>query len=178
MYNFSQLAIKLLQDYKTIVKKQLSVSESEQKLAQLRLNERLPNNDNVLYKMLINVVQEEETDQFAPKSRLRYCGISQLLHHIKKILGLYRIENKKVVNSAQLASKAIIDAIQIMALPKIKRTEDAVAKLDVCVTHVAKHGTSDQKNMFDKSLKTYIKQDEGFFKPFLQRFQENTLDYD
>jgi len=174
MYKFSHVAVKLLRDYKTLIRK-LPSQESEDKLASLQLDKRLPAKESALYEMLANVirVEDEERRQAVRQSRTRYCGWTQLLKHMKKVIDLYTVENKKVVNSTQLASRSMIEAIQLMMLPSNKRNIALADKLKTCAEHVAKHGSEEQKQIFHDSLQTYAAHDDVFFRPLLERFEDH-----
>ncbi len=177
MYNFSQTAVKLIRDYKTVVKKQFSTKEVELKLAELQLNKRLPTKEAALYGLLEKIVQKSGEYEVTPQSRLRYCGTKQLVQHIKKVLDLYHMENRRVINSAQLASRAMIDAIQLMSLPKGKRTEEVASKLQSCSVAIAQNGSEEQKKIFVNSLQSYVDRDRDFFSPLLDYFRRSSSEY-
>lgn len=172
MYDFSPTAVKLLREYKAVIKKQMSFEEAEARLASLGLNKRLPKKDNVLYEILTNVLREEtKMRQAAGKANLRYCGASQLLLHMRKVVELYRMENKKVVNANQMAAKAMIDAVQLIASLGVQDPSQIISKLRFCVEQVIQYGTQDQKRLFRVSLNTAIKQKGSFLEPVLEYYQ-------
>ncbi|HVV68465.1 MAG TPA: hypothetical protein VHE99_05455 [Gammaproteobacteria bacterium] len=172
MHNFSQTAIKLLNDYKNILKKNLYSQEIDKKLAQAGLDKRLPRRDSELYRLLVKVIKKASLEENSTPSRLRYSGIDHFAQHMKSVLDNYRLENGRVIHAAQTASRAMIEAIQLIPLPEARLTESVAAKLDQCAQMIARYGVDEQKKIFMNSLKTHLPRQADFFTPLLNKFRE------
>ncbi len=171
MHNFSQTAIKLLSDYKNLLKKQLDPNESARKLAQLGLDKRIPKREGDLYRLLLKVVKKAHMEENDAPSRLRYSGIDRFVRHMKEALDNYRLENGQVIHMSQTASRAMIEAIQLIPLPELKLTDGVAAKLDSCAHLIAKYGAEEQKKVFMNSIKMHLSRRVEFFLPLLNRFR-------
>ena len=173
MHNFSQIAIKLLTDYKNLLKKQLNPTESAKKLVQSGLDKRFPRRDPELYRLLVKVIKKANQDENNIPSRLRYSGIDHFIQHMKSVLDNYRLEDGQVIHGAQTASRAMIEAIQLIPLPESRLTESIAAKLDKCAKMIAIYGVDEQKKIFMNSIKTHLPRQTDFFLPLLNKFREH-----
>jgi len=101
-----------------------------------------------------------------------YSGIDEFCQHLKSILEDYQIENNQVVHTSQKASRAMVEAIQLMNLPNSRLNPTIAHKLDLCGQIIAEHGTREQQEMFSKALKNYQHSDINFFLPLLRNFEK------
>lgn len=172
MYTFSQTAIKLLRDYKALIRRQLPPEESDKRLSEMQLNKKLPTKENALYELLEKIVQKTEANESSVYSRLRYCGAVQLRRHIQTVLDVYQIHNKRVIHSSQLASRALIHAIQLLKLSVNDLTSESLAQLNTYAGCITKHGTSEQRAVFVNALQSCSHVHCDFFQILLKDFQE------
>jgi len=174
MNNFAQTATKLLREYKNILKKQLTEAESAKQLADLHLNRRLPTRELTLYKLVHKIIDNADRffDENNSHSRLRYSGISQFLLYMKSEMAFYQLDNNKVIHTTQSASKAMIDAIQLMSLPEARLSQDVYTKLDSCCSLIAHYGVKEQRIAFTNSLKSQLIRHINFFQPLFQSYQQ------
>lgn len=175
MHHFFQTAIKLLQKYKSLLRKQLSLAEYRQKLLELQLDKRLPQDEVVLYHLLEQIVsraQAENPTMQSPAVGLRYSGSSQSIQDMRELLAHYHIEGRNVIHTVQVASRAMVEAIQLMVLPEVKRDQQVAIRLDSCSLKIAQYGMKEQHLSFWNSLKTKVNQDGAFFSPLLDQYEE------
>src|ERR1700704_3685496 len=98
MHNFAQNAIKIINDYKNLIRRQLSNQESSVKLMELGLDRRLTADDLPLFNLLQKIRQQAKQQTNSAQASLRYSGICQFLEHIDEFLAPYFIADEKVHN--------------------------------------------------------------------------------
>ncbi len=171
MYNFAQTALKLLNDYKNLIKKSMPSSEMSKKLLETNLNHRLPKEDHGLYCLLAKIIENGEIRGNGASPRQAYSGIDHFLGYMKNVFSQYQIENDKVIHATQAASAAMIEAIQLMRLPNERLTEKVNDRLQYCIRLIAKYGLEEQKQTFLDSLNTQLPRQADFFTPLVNDYQ-------
>jgi hypothetical protein len=127
----------------------------------------------ILYRKACLVVEDIATylnDDKTPPSW--YSGLDEFYQHLKSFLDDYKIENNHLINTAQQASCALVEALQLMDLPENRRGLVTAQKVDVCAMLVARYGTHAQQEMLAKALKKYQQHDVNFFLPLLRKFEK------
>ena len=176
MHNFSQIAIKLLNDYRSLIRRQFSPEESVQRLAELGLDKRLPSHEVILYRLVMRVVQAASEKHLNSQASLKYSGVEQFLQHVKATLSIYRLEGNKVIHATQAAARAMISAIQLISLNAERRTPQIAAQLDAAASEIAKYGMEEQKTALLNSLGVRLQEDVDFFLPILNSYKNYLLD--
>lgn len=173
MLTFSQVITKLLNQYKLICKKNLDNEAWIIKMDDLGLRRRQLRSDNEisLYYKAQRVVAELDQRMGDSAVSCWYSGIDEFHQHIKQQLSEYRIEQDKVVHTAQQASRALVEALQLINLPDAKRNQVIAKKLDQCGQIIAKYGSLEQQTMFGKTLRNFQQQDVNFFFPLQTKFE-------
>ena len=166
--SFVNIILKIISDYKTLLRRVLTTKECSKKITNLGLKRtNLRNLDDIeLYNIALKIITElniytAETH----KNSVFYSGAAEFLQYLKELLGEYSIEDGKLIHASQNASCAILNLIQIITLPHIKNTKETVEKIIECIKVVAKHGNKEQKTMFTN----IIKQNEHHLARFFRR---------
>ncbi len=181
MHHFSAVAMKTLQRYKALLKKQCSSIEYRKKLQELQLDRSLPREDTELYNLLNHVVQTLEADGLGESevtaNGLRFSGGSQSIQDMRDLLASYHVDTGRVVHTSQMAARAMVHAIQLMVLPAMKHDETVADQLDEYSLKIARYGVKEQHLSFWNSLKTQVGKHSGFFTPLLDRYQRYLEQY-
>ena len=159
---FSEEVMRLLHDYKRILKRYVSPDDREAKIQQLRLERKniRSANDVLLYRKAEQVI--EDINSWISKSSdapTAYYGLEEFCQHLNAFLKQYCIEGdtlgrEKVVHAQRLASRAIVDAIQLLDLSSDKLTATHLQQLDGCFQVIAKYGTKEQQDLLMKALRS------------------------
>ncbi len=180
MLPFDKKILKLLNDYKLILRKHVARQEWAKKIHALGLKRKqLRMDDEIkLYHKAHKVVEDimSWTDN-ANNTASWYSGIDEFCQHLKNVLAEYQIDNDKILHTSQYASRAMVEAIQIMKMPHARLTLALAEKLDACGQIIAHHGTREQQEIFTKSLKNYQHADINFFMPLVQNFEKYLHDF-
>lgn len=171
---FSDYILKLLNDYKRILKRYMSVEEREKTIIELGLKRKSLKSDNdaILYNKAHRTLKNiEYWTCRASHTATEHSGIDEFYQHLKKYLNDFRIENNFVVHMSQKVSCAIVQAIQLMALPVTKLSENSTSnKLNSCIQTVAKFGSKEQRIMLANALQTQKGRNSNIFGPILDKF--------
>ncbi|MBA2655195.1 MAG: hypothetical protein H0U71_09065 [Gammaproteobacteria bacterium] len=178
---FSEHILKLLNDYKRLLRRYLSTTEREKTIINLGIKRKSLrfDNDVILYNKAHRVVKDiEYWTAKLNRTATEYSGIDEFYQHLKSYLTHYRIENSSVVHVTQKVCCALVQAIQIISMTPSQLSETTVSKLDDCIQTIAKFGTKDQRTMLANALNKQ-RQDENpnLFTPALESFVKNHCDY-
>lgn len=165
MTTFSQMMLKIVNDYKLLLRKNLPTNQSSVKIKELGVKRKqLKAMNNIqLYELGTTILKELEQHIHAGKCSSYYCGTEEFAEHLRKILNSYCIENNQVVNTSQKASYSMLEAIQLMSLPEDKLTASAAIKLNQCVYNVTKYGDKEQLQILTEAIKVHKKNASSFF---------------
>lgn len=170
MYHFSQHAIKLLNEYKNLLRKHVDSDEISTRLTQLEL-EQLPEHESDLYRLIVTVIELEAEAHRNCASNLRYSGLRTFREHLQDFIAIYRLEGDRVIHPGQTASRAAIQAIQLMGLEERRLDAAVVGQLDTCGQLIAKYGEEAQKMAFFSALKLQTQRCPRVFIPLLTKFR-------
>lgn len=185
MNMFSEIATKLLWDYKNLLKKYLNPKERTEKLKYLGLQGKAllqyQYDEVPLYHKVTEVINDIET-WITNDNDLNlgswYSGIKGFLQHAKNTLENYQIDNGEVIHTAQKASHAMINIIQYISMPTDKLTSDVAGQIDEHASTIAKHGSSEQQKVITDAFKNHGNRQPDFFMPILHRFNQHLMDFD
>jgi hypothetical protein len=169
MHGFSQIATKLLKEYKVLTKRFFSPEESEEKLKELGLNGRLPRLEANLYRSLV-AVSEKMSKDYRKGGKIRYSGAQHFSSHLQEVLSEYQLSGKKVIHVQREVSRVVLKAVQLMSLPQCRLTDELFSALDEKANLVAKHGEKEQQRYFERSLKANIHREPDFFASLVKNF--------
>lgn len=169
MQNFTQVASKLLLEYRNLIKKH-SPEDSAERLAIFGLNKKITDQDVVLYQTIIKILQVEGEDQLALKPSLRYSGITQFLNHLQEFIAEFRLFKGKVVHPGQASSRAMIELIQLLSLPHSRLNEAMSNRIQNSLWVIAKLGDEQQKSRLFNALEEQLNRLPLFFTPLLNKY--------
>jgi len=165
MTSFIETVSHAICEYKKILKRKLPQQSYTQKLKQLGIKRaQLRNlNEPDLFDVANKILKElEESYGNQAYSRL-YSGVHEFISYLKNILNTHRIEDKKVVNTAQKVSAALIEAAQIISLPHAHFTDDTFSKLESCIDGIIRYGNHSHAVLMLEAIKNKgLEKLEGF----------------
>lgn len=175
---FSEIITKALNDYKTILKRNLSSKEKAAKLNALGLNrgQIQQANDVALYSKAQQVLKEITQCIELPNDNDNrpswYCGLHEFYKHLQDILANYYVSQNTVIHVTQQSSRALVDAIQLMSLANAALNKKIATKLDQCGQTVAKFGSKEQQEKLAHALNLHKERNMSFFLPLLYNFEK------
>lgn len=152
---FSDTMSKAIADYRFLLRRYLTQSDRMAILHQLKLKDSdTYESDVALFEVGRAIVANIEANMaMTNQGYYSYSGIQQFCEYLKEYLDNYFIDEKnQVVHRAQKASRALIQAIQLSALPQ-ERLNDRIAKqLLECNVAVIDFGSEEQWEMQRQTL--------------------------
>lgn len=170
MHSFSKQATRLIKEYKSLVKKQSS--DSAKKLQALGLNKRISSKEVELHRIMVQIVSFEQNES-PQNNNLRYSGLTRFVSDLKTFTQEYEILNGKVIHVGRTVSRALIEAVQYVALAEHRLVKPISDKLEQCVWVVAKFGSEIQKNHLLNALKTHLPRCPNFFEVHLNQYSNH-----
>jgi hypothetical protein len=165
----------MLNNYKIILRKNLSIQKRTIKFATLGLKRQQLKqaSDTVLYNTAQRVLEDieqyiESSNDDAPSL---YCGLHAFYKHLKSILANYSLQQNTVIHTHQQSSRALVNAIQLITLAKDKPDLAIANKLDLCGLTIAKLGSKEQKEKLAYALNLHKECNIDFFLPLLHNFE-------
>ena len=162
---FTETMTKAISDYRFLLRRYLDQVERMTKLQKLNLRDAdIYENDLSLYETGQAIIKDIETNMDSScQGYYSYSGIGQFCTYLKEYLSNYHVENNQVMHRAQKASRALIKAIQLSALPR-ERLNDMVAnQLCDCNKAVVIFGSQEQWALQMQTLARYQMQNPGFY---------------
>ncbi len=167
----------VINDYKKLLKKRLPKPERIAKIGQMQLNHnQLPSDDMGLYhkaQSIITDLDREINEQNNNKSYYAYSGLEKFRDHINDRLKEYFIDGDHIVHKTQKAAAAIIQAVQLAALPDTHLNENVKKALQHCNAAIAEFGSTEQQQSYRRSVEKQIARNAAFFTDIL-----NHLDHE
>lgn len=169
---FIETIARAISDYRFMLRRHLSQAERRKKLAELNLKDPTIFDSPVkLYEVATNIVNDIEASVELPQSYYAYSGIAEFGKYLKEYLSKYEVENGHLVHFAQKASKVMIKAIQLVALPDQRLTADVAKKLNQCSEQVVKYGSEEQIDMYEATLEQRLITNREFYTPIYDYFE-------
>lgn len=163
---FSETMTKAIADYRFLLRRHLNQADRMTKLQQLHLRDLdIYESDLALYETGRAIIADIEQNMSVSTHQgyYSYSGIRQFSDYLKEYLDNYYIENNQVVHRAQKASRALLTAIQLTALPR-KNLDDTVAKkLFACNKTVVTFGSPEQRELQLQTLERQQAMNPGFY---------------
>lgn len=173
---FSEIITKALNDYKSILKKDLSPEQRAARLSALGLRRRELKQSStvVLYKKAKQVLKDIENTMASAGDEVPswYCGLQAFYQHLQDILADYQVSEDTVVHITQESSRALINAIQLVSLTDSRLDSNIAKKLDQCGKIVAKFGSKQQQEKLVYVLKLHKERNTAFFMPLLYNLEK------
>ena len=181
MVIFTKIITKLLNEYKCIIKKHLTRQEWTAKINELGLRRKTLKHDSeiVLYQKAKKVVEDISSYLHLNSNNMPswHSGLDEFCQYLKNTLNDYQLENNKMVHTSQQVSRALVEAVQLINLPNLKRNTQIARKLETCGHVIAKHGSREQQDLFGRALKNYQHHDVNFFQPLIHSFEKYAQDF-
>jgi hypothetical protein len=149
---FSDKTRELIYHYKKVLKKYLPLTQYNEKIKFLKIKRKnlKVSNEVDLFHAIHLVLKDMEawfSHQRLPASE--FSGIQYFQNHIQDFLQHYTLEQDQVINQTHRASKATIDAIQLLSLP---HTETTLEKLRHLISTLKHCGSREQLDMLKNAL--------------------------
>ena len=173
MSTFSETILHAINEYRNLLRKTTPAAERRSKMHSLGLDGRfseLP--DCELHNKAANIVSDLKKQlPNESEAQYTYSGRKQFIDYLTSILEQYHIHNDKVLHSTQLASRASIESIQLLALPEEKlRQEATIKRLAKANYLIARFGNEVQCKSHVDNLKKHRERNEPFFDGILNNF--------
>lgn len=175
---FSETMTKAINIYRSMLRKYLPQAERVSKLHELNLkNPQLYENEIALYHTGHAIVSDinKNLDPSAT-GYYSYSGVGSFGDYLKNFLKNYEIDGNTVIHRSQKASRALIQAIQLLTLPKEQLTPEVAKRLSRCNEVIAKYGSEEQRELHESTLQNAIRRQQensiSFYRTILSNFQE------
>ncbi len=166
--------------YRQMLRKHLPQAERISKLNQLHLkNPQLYENEIALYHTGYAIVTDIESNLYDNTAGYySYSGVENFAQHLKAFLENYEIEHNRVIHRSQKASRALVQAIQLLASEKL--TDAVSEKLARCNRIIAKFGSEDQRKLHEMTLQNTLtnlsEKNIIFYRDILNNFHQHMQD--
>jgi hypothetical protein len=170
---FSETVTKAISVYRQLLRRYLPQVQRVKKLAQLKLkNPTTYENDVSLYQTALAIVRDiEENMEIPEQGYYSYSGIATFCDYLKDYLSKYEIESGQVIHRAQKASRALIQAIQLAALPVHQLTEDIAKQFANCNEIIAMFGSDEQHRLHMGTLEKQRCVHQSFYETVITNFK-------
>ena len=141
----------------------------------LILHRSLPQEAPSLYRLIARVVAhlKQESEEY---EKICFSGKLKILAAMQNLLDLYCLEEDRLFHVSQAASKAMLDAIQLMRSPVTTYTRHLSLQLKQFTLKVVQYGMPEQHQLWGRFLEKYLEQDESFFLPIFSYYQKHLKD--
>ena len=176
---FSDTMKKAITIYRRMLRKHLPQAERINKLNELNLkNPQLYENEIALYHTGHTIVNDIKKNlEKSAYGYYSYSGIGSFGEYLQKFLANYEFEGGVIIHRSQKASRALIQAIQLLTLPEEKLTSDIAERLSKCNHVIAVFGSEEQRELHATTLQNAIRkqqeQNTSFYRSVLNNFQEH-----
>ncbi len=152
MSPFATKIRQLITHYKRILKRHLSAGHYSLKIDNLQIKRKNMKflNDAALYQIAHRILTDTEhwlANQNITASE--HSGLEEFRNHLKDFLKGFYLENQKVVNSNQKASRIIVESIQLLCSPLNEKTCN---KLKTNIMLLKTLGGAEELNKLDTAL--------------------------
>lgn len=181
---FSETMKKSISIYRQMLRKYLPQAERINKLQQLNLkNSQLYENDIALYHTGHAIVADIEKNlDHSAYGYYAYSGVGSFASHMKNFLENYVIDGTQVIHCSQKASRALVQAIQYLTLPREKLSDEIADKLVKCNTVIARFGSEEQRELhrttLQNTIRRYQDQNTAFYRSVLNNFHQRIQEAD
>lgn len=177
---FAETMQKAISKYRQLLRKFLPQTERLAKLQELDLkNAQMYTNELWLYETGRKIVADVQNN-LRPDNQgyYAYSGVEKFAGFLKEFLDNYEVEEDQVIHRAQIASRAMVKAIQLITLPRENLTEDVEKELTALNHIIANYGSKDQKELHKTALQNTLRRQQeeniNFYKSILCNFKEQT----
>lgn len=147
--------IQLVNDFKKIIKRQLSRTRSEEMISRLKIKRadlRNADANNIYQKANDILIITRDIINNKNNEPSCYCGLSAFRTCLENFLDSHVVVNNHIVRSGEKASKAVVETIQILSLDQV---ESYLGRVKKNIEIAAKYGCDKQKSLLIKALRRY-----------------------
>jgi len=170
---FAETVTKAIADYRYLLRRHLGQVERVTKLQQLHLKDAATyKTDLALYNAAQAIITDIEKNMTQSKpGYYSYSGIDQFAQYLKEYLDDYLVEGDEVVHRARKASRALLKAIQLSALPSARLDEKTAKQFFDCNKTVAEFGSGEQYRLHAEMLERQQASHPGFYTRIIAHFE-------
>lgn len=173
---FSEKAIAIINDYRQLLKKFMTRTERVQKLLELRLNRRSPDEPDMdLYKTIQSILEDVRARlQSGPAGYYSYSGLYSFYDHVQASMQDYALTRGHIVHRTQAASRALLEAFQMLSsASSSKNPQDALVfnRFQECNSTLAHFASDEQLISYRERLEQRLYQNEPFFSKVIDDLQ-------
>lgn len=177
MSTFTEQALDRLGQFKAIIRRTTTKDERDQLLEEFGLSYQYANDsDSQLYKKLQQVATyfQEHMLTTQQKKVYQYSGYNQFYSDLQSFLSEYHVENGALIHSTQLASKCMLEVIQLASLNVKKLCSGSIMRrLANANRLIACYGTREQHQHHIENLRKYGSEDNStFFEGMINNFNK------
>lgn len=165
---FAETISKAINNYRYLLRRHLTQAERITKLQSLRLKDpETYSSDMSLYRTAVRIIKDiEENIGIPEQGYYSYSGIGKFCDYLKEYLSNYEVENGHLVHRAQKASRAMLEAIQLISLSD-NFDDPLKKKLIDCNKIVVAFGSNEQQELFKLNIERQITRNPDFLEPVL-----------
>ena len=170
---FAETIAAAIKDYRFYLRKTMKQADRMAKLAELKLKDvNIYSGDVVLFETATAIVHDIKINIDIPEQGYySYSGIKKFCEYLATYLQDYAIENDKVIHRAQRASRAILEAIQIVNGKPAHTLDDRIKRsVHACQEKIVFYGNQEQFNLYTNNLEKLKPNAPLFFTDLLRHF--------
>jgi hypothetical protein len=178
MCDFSNFILKIISEYKALLRRHFTAQEVTKKIRRLKLNRmciRDTNNLSLFYigEKIIKDLEKYVATRYENRtsSTSFYFGAEEFLKHFKRGMAEYCVADDSVIHTKKAASCAMVEAIQLLDTPESEMNMEVCTKLDRCLGLVVEHGTPEVVEFVKKTIRSNKRSIERFIKRCGKNFQ-------
>lgn len=171
---FSETITKAISVYRQLLRRYLPQVQRVKKLAQLKLKDQNTYASDIsLYHVAQSIIKDIETNMEIPEQGYySYSGIATFCDYLKEYLANYEVDGDQIAHRAQKASRALIQAIQLVALPNHQLNDSIAKKLKDCNGVIATFGSDEQHRLHISTLEKQRCINESFYGIIIDNFKQ------
>jgi len=170
---FTETALKAICDYRQLLKRYLNPIQRDSKLEELNLKNGFTHYpDTKLFRIAQNIVTDIERNLGNhSQGYYAYSGVRKFGEYLKDFLNEHEVEGEaEVVHRTQKASRILLEAIQLINLPKERLTPATIEKLTQCNEILASFGSAEQQSVYREAIERMRERNEVFYSSLLRNF--------
>ena len=170
---FAETIAAAIKEYRFYLRKTMKQADRMAKLAELKLKDvNIYSGDVVLYQTAQAIVADIQHNISIPEQGYySYSGIEKFCEYLSTYIKDYAIENDKVIHRAQRASRAIMEAIQIVNGKPAHTLSDRIKRnIHACQEKIVFYGNQEQFDLYTKNLEKLKPNAPLFFTDLLRHF--------
>lgn len=157
---FSEAALGIIAQYRQMLRRAISNKQQrEEKLTELGLAYQYSKDtDYQLYHKINLIIEDLKSycDSNDNNNYYHYSGAKKFHNYLELFIKQYLIQDQTVIHCTQLASKRMLEVIQIATLPTEKLCSDEIIKRLAAANHsIALYGVPEQHEQHLANLRSY-----------------------